>query len=306
MNTIKTYVNELHNNRKFILANLLTKKEATLPKNSTEVQNIYWDASSYDLNSSSFYNNVLNDEEQNNVLSVLSRARLEEAYHIEKCGIAFGAKMILASSSFEERKLYAHFTAEESEHLAMIESFLKDISVAGLSNSFLDYLSNLIETAPKNVLTFIIQVVLEGWGLEHYGNLAKSCNSVDLKKTLNKIVQDEASHHGSGLLLFNEEDLSDDEFQLAISAFETFLNMVKIGPFSVYQTIHEVNNDVKKDSLLFLSEIKAQEQTEVRLKLLKKLALKSGAKKIVAECEKRELFNSLNPEEMSKLYAVYL
>lgn len=305
MNTIKTYVNELHNNRKFILANLLTKKEAMLPKNAAEVKNIYWDASSYDLNLSSFYNNLL-DEEKNNALSSLSRSRLEEAYHIEKCGIAFGAKMILSSDSFEERKLYAHFTAEESEHLAMVESFLTNISKDGLANSFLDYLSNLIETAPKNVLTFIIQVVLEGWGIEHYNNLAKTCNSDDLKKSLNKIVQDEASHHGSGLLLFKEADLSKEELQMAVSAFETFLNMIKIGPFSVFQAVYQANNNLKNESLTFLKEIKADEQTTVRLRLLKKLALKSGATRIVEECDKKRLFDSLTPEEMSTLYEVYI
>lgn len=305
MNFIKTYVNELHNNRKFILSNLLNKKEAQLPKNGSAIKNIYWGADSYELNESSLYNK-LNQDQKESVLESLSRARLEEAYHIEKCGIAFGAKMILSSNSFEERKLYAHFTSEESEHLAMIESFLPNISESGVTNSFLDYLSNLIENAPKNVLTFMIQVVLEGWGIEHYNNLARACNCPDLKKSLNKIVQDEAGHHGSGLLLFNEEDLSAGELEMAINAFEIFLNMVRIGPFSVFQSVYAVNNQLKDESLLFLEEVNAKKQTESRLVLLKKLAQKSGASKIVAECDKRGIFHSLSHEEMSRIYDLYL
>ena len=299
---IKSYIFDLQNYRKPIIQNLLAKKVQDLPKKRNHDVKYYWEASDYSLNDSTAFNK-LNNVSKETVLTLLSQQRLEEAFHIEKSGIAFGAKMIAESSTYEERKLYAHFVGEESEHLSMIETYLSKVSEDVESNEFLKYLGHLIETASKPVLTFIIQVILEGWGIDHYSKMAKACVSEDLRNTLNKIVQDEAGHHGSGVMLFEENELTDEEMSVIVESFCDFLDMIRIGPAFLFKTLNQHANFSSKEEIeAFLLEVKAYEANSYRLNYIKKLAQKSGAGKIVEICENRSKFTSLSLSEMSQYY----
>lgn len=299
---IKSYIFDLQNYRKPIIQNLLAKKVQDLPKKTNQDVLYYWEANDYALNDSIAFSN-LSAEAREKILTLLSQQRLEEAFHIEKSGIAFGAKMIAESSTYEERKLYAHFVGEESEHLSMIETYLSKVSDDIDSNEFLKYLGNLIETASKPVLTFIIQVILEGWGIDHYSKMAKACLSEDLRNTLNKIVQDEAGHHGSGVMLFEEKELTSEEMNIIIESFCDFLDMIRIGPAFLFKIVNQhVKFSSREEVEAFLVEVRAYEANTYRLNYIKKLAQKSGAGKIVEICEKRSKFTSLSLSEMSHYY----
>jgi len=299
---IKSYIFDLQNYRKPIIQNIITKKIQNLPRKTNHSVSFYWEAEDYSLDQSSAFNK-LSQTQQQQILETLSEQRLEEAFHIEKSGIAFGAKMIAESTTYEERKLYAHFVGEESEHLSMIETYLSKVSEDIESNEFLHYLGHLIETASKPVLTFIIQVILEGWGIDHYSKMAKSCISKDLRETLNKIVQDEAGHHGSGVLLFEEKNLTDEEMAIIIQSFCDFLDMIRIGPAFLFKTLNQQAQLTSKEEIeKFLGEVKAHESNTYRLNYIKKLAQKSGAEKIVEICESRSKFISLSHSEMAQFY----
>lgn len=300
MNTYNVLMDSLHLNRNPILNNLLSKKESHLPKSKVIQSRIFWGLEAYKLDRSTAFMTV-DEAVQTKILKQLCQSRLEEAYHIEKAGIAFGAKMILESETFEERKLYAHFTGEESEHLSMIESYLTYISEDHLNNSFLLFLEESIKTAPKNVLVFLIQVILEGWGIEHYTELAKTCQGDDLKTALKKIVQDEAGHHGSGLVLFKEEALSEDEMKLSCSLFQAFLSMVQIGPYSLAKLAQTELDLGPVELSVFLDEIQAHQDTQKKLDSLKSLALRAGAHQSVKIMEESHYFTALPNESLVQL-----
>lgn len=289
----------LHLNRNIPLQRLLKKRESHLPK-AGSLRAYAWGAESYGLDRAQAYLEA-DQATQERILAKLTQARLEEAYHIEKAGIAFGAKMILSSETFEERKLYAHFTAEESEHLAMIESYLPFVSDAHLTNSFLLYLSEIIKTAPKNVLVFIIQVILEGWGIEHYTELANTCLDPKMQASLKKIVQDEAGHHGSGMLLFSEEKLSAEEREHTLKAFELFLSMVKAGPYALVALLKEELNLNQEQIHSTLEELNALEETQRKLKTLRGLATRSGAREITQWADRAGL-TTVTRDELLYVY----
>jgi rubrerythrin len=293
------HMDSLHLKRNDLLEGLLKKRENHLPK-AQNYKPYYWEASTYGLDRLDLFQNVPL-EIQSAILSRLSQLRLEEAYHIEKAGIAFGAKMILESQTFEERKLYAHFAAEESEHLAMIESYLDHITEDHLTNSFLLYLSDLIKNAPKEVLVFMIQVVLEGWGLEHYTELAKTCNDPSLQKTLKKIVQDEAGHHGAGMILFKESQLSAQQTQMITQALRVFLNMVRVGPYSLITTLKQYLKLDSQQVTQTLIKLQAAKETNQKLLTLRSLAIRSGANKIIQEMDNLNLYSVTE----NKLLAIY-
>ena len=300
MKTYNVLMDSLHLNRRPILNNLLLKRESHLPKSENTSARIFWGAESYQLEKSTAYKSA-SLEVQQRILSLLGQNRLEEAYHIEKAGIAFGAKMILESETFEERKLYAHFTGEESDHLSMIESYLTYVSDDHLNNSFLLFLEETIKTAPKNVLVFLIQVILEGWGIEHYSELARTCQASDLKAALKKIVQDEAGHHGSGLVLFKEEALNASEAELANSLFKSFLSMVQIGPYTLAKLAQTELNLGEVELSLFLDEIEAHKDTQKKLNSLKSLALRAGAENSVHLMDEQNFFKALPNQALVQL-----
>lgn len=297
MKQYEVHMDSLHLNRNNLLEGLLKKREVHLPK-AQNIETYYWGAESYGLDRLEFFLNAPKELQQC-ILNKLSNLRLEEAYHIEKAGIAFGAKMILESTTFEERKLYAHFTAEESEHLAMIESYLEHISDDHLSNSFLLYLSELIKSAPKEVLVFMIQVVLEGWGIEHYTELARTCKNPQLQKSLKKIVQDEAGHHGSGMLLFKQENLSLEHKKLITQTLSAFLNMVRVGPYSIITTLVQFLKCDSSQVRSALIALDAAKETNKKLQTLRSLALRSGASEIIVKMDELGLYQIQEQELLS-------
>ena len=85
----------------------------------------------------------LNEEQQRALLTSASASLLHEAYFIEKLGLAFGAKMVLLSSTTEERMLYALFCADEARHLAAVSEHIDDPESLATSNPFHALLSEV-------------------------------------------------------------------------------------------------------------------------------------------------------------------
>ena len=50
-------------------------------------------------------------------------------------------------------------------------------------------LASLIEEGDRESLVFIIQVILEGWGLTHYRSLAQGCQSEDFTEVLKALFE---------------------------------------------------------------------------------------------------------------------
>ena len=193
-----------------------------------------WDLSSYGLENVSCLHKI--SSEQSTLLHTqLARGRFLEAYHIEHAGMCFAAKMSLLAESLHEQKLFSLFAAEEATHFHFIESVIGTPQIE--KDPFIDLLHEIIRSAERRPLIFIIQVILEGWGLDHYGLMKKTCQNPDLQNYLQRILQDEAAHHGSGLSLFQEQDLTPSEFDYIQEMLVQFLNMVRIGPISVIQTL---------------------------------------------------------------------
>ncbi len=293
---------DIHLSRTSKLNKILSKRFRSVPtsENLSEISG-YWSAEVYNLNKSDIYNGLTEDQKII-VLGLLNRGRLEEAYHIEKAGVSYGAKMVIKSSTYEERQLYALFTADEARHLNIMESYLPSISDSYLENPFLEFLNCTIEEAPKEVLVFIIQVLLEGWGIKHYQSMKDTCNHSDLKNSLQFIINDEVAHHGSGVLLFKEDNLSDSSRDMICSIITDFLNMVRVGPVSILNTIESVVGELSKDDkLLFFNQIEADKSASENLDILKSMMDKSGAKVITEFCHKNNLLKALTVEEMSLL-----
>lgn len=285
---------EVHSTSSSDIANLLQRKIGEKPKPDIKELSGLWGADSYDLQSVDIFRESTLSEKKL-ILEDCARTRLEEAYHIEKSGMAFTSKMTLLADTLDERKLYCQFSADEANHLEAITAFLPNISDNYKNNPFIQLLADTINTGTRRPLIFIIQVLLEGWGIDHYQGMFNTCHSIALGEVLSKIIKDEAGHHGSGLMLFNEKELSRNEFNFIIDTLKNFFRMVQVGSVGVLDSIEKTKGHLSTSQKIgLLHQLESQESAQRKLKVLKKLMHKAESNKIIEELEKHNCFQAFD------------
>ncbi len=290
------YLEDIHTRRNIKLERILKKR---FKGEKVSTPSIFWNAKEYKLHNVELFQN-LSLLEKKFLLAELSQDRIREAYHIEKSGIAYGSKMTMLSETMDERVLYGSFTGDEARHFKLVEKYYDSSQDQDISdNSFLSFLSQMIDHAPKKALVFMIQVLLEGWGLEHYSTMANSCQHEDLKGDLKSILDDEVVHHGSGVILFEEDGLSKEERTIILSSLTLFLQMVQVGPIGVMTRLESLNKDLSQSQKRqALTEMEAVEDTQHKLNILKRLIKKAGATSIIEELDHKGYFKAFELDQM--------
>ncbi len=210
-----------------------------IKKNISPIQlESIWNASAYDLDKVDYYNS-LNEEAKTSILKDAAFDRLMEAYYIENAGMTFTAKMSLLAESQHEQILYSMFASEEARHLSFIKEILNGAEENAKAGPFIDLLKQVIASGSRQSSIFIIQVLLEGWGIDHYGLMAKNTQNRIVKDFLNQILIDEANHHNTGIALFNEKELTRSENDFIVTIMKEFLSMVAIGPSSLMDNLEK-------------------------------------------------------------------
>jgi rubrerythrin len=246
----------------------------TEPRNS-----LNWDAGYFGLDRVGIFQ-AADSIRQNAILQICNRNLLEEAYFVEKAGMGYMAKMVLIAETLEERMLYALFSADEARHLTQIREFLTE-EPGNTSDPFFRLLAELAEGDDRSVLLFVIQVVLEGWGLSHYRSLAKDCQNPELAATLTNFLQEESKHHAAGVTLFGSLQLSVVSSQIMVEILAQFLQMVQVGPQGVVNAIDNCVGLTAGQRVQIFEELDTQMHSGTRLKLLQGLMQTSGGGSIV-------------------------
>jgi len=260
----------------------------------THAPHAHWSAEYFKLVDVGLFRGATNEQKWK-ILDLCGRGLLEEAYFIEKSGIAFAAQMILLSESIEERMLYAVFAAEEARHFDSLRPFVEAPPDAP-SGPFLALLKDVIECGDRAALQFIVQVILEGWGLSHYRTLRDGCGTPALYHRLDAILHDEAAHHGSGKVLFGEANVSEGTLEYIEVVLAAMLAMVRAGPVAVVAAIDETLGGVSPSQRSeVLRELGRAEHARNRLEHLKQLVRFETVRSVVERLESKGLFAA--PEE---------
>ena len=226
-----------------------------------------WNAEHFSLERVQIFQDAT-EEEQQGILAIANRALLEEAYFIEQAGVGYMAKMVLMAETQEERMLYGLFAADEAQHLAQIRQFLPDAPQA-THDPFLQLLAELVESDDRAVMLFVLQVVLEGWGLSHYRSLAGDCQQPLLQQCLKGFIDAESRHHGAGLALFQRSHLSPSQQNLIQDVLRQFLQMIQVGPQRVLSAIAQVKGHLSQvQKVQILTELDTLAHSGTRLKTL--------------------------------------
>jgi hypothetical protein len=280
-----------------VLSSALKSRLGDDPISSEFMSNSYWDAAHFGLEKVQIFQDS-SQQEQAEILRRCSGGLIEEAYFIEKAGVGYMAKMVLLAETTEERMLYALFSSDEVAHLAQISRFLPEKGLVGTDDPFLRFLADLVETQDKTVLLFVLQVVLEGWGLSHYRNLAKDCVNPQMAALFEGFLQDESRHHGTGVTLFNQMFVSPVSRATIIETLALFLQMVRVGPQSVVAAIEQVKGHLsRQQKLSIFEELDTLTHSGTRLNLLRSLMRGEAAGIIVQELEDRGAFQPFPAEK---------
>lgn len=276
-----------------ILSSALEKTNEYSPNKSTSLIN-YWDANYFNLDKVQIFQDST-PAEQSSILQLCNLEILQEAYFIEKAGMGYMAKMILLAETTQERMLYGLFAADEVTHFSQINSFLP---IPKLNNNpFLALLENVVESDDKIVLLFVLQVVLEGWGLTHYRSIASCCQNPQLKSILQGFLQDESRHHATGVTLFENKSLSKSS-QDIVEILVMFLQMVQVGPQSVVKAVEQVKGYLsKQEKIHIFAQLDTENHSGSRLKLLRNLIDFPNSKNIVENLEMKGSFQPLKPSQ---------
>jgi hypothetical protein len=249
----------------------LMHADSALPSCSPFDYSTLWSTQWWGLDASAVFAKF-SSEQQAKVLSECNQSLLREAYFIEKSGLAYSAKMILMAKDTDEAQLFAFIGADEAKHLAWIEPYVQAAHKQMPRGHFLAFLSSLIEEYPPRLLVYLVQVILEGWGLDHYNRLAKSCSHPDLAAIFASILKDEALHHRSGVVLFDACQLSSRDLSMIEDALQQYTMMVRVGPQSALAIVNEVACGLTETELQeVLIALRHEEETLRKLKLLRTL-----------------------------------
>ncbi len=227
--------------------NSAIKSRTDLQVTNDKSSQAFWTAGHFLLDQVSIFREA-SEAERQLILNGCGRNILAESYYIEKCGMYFSAKMSLLAKSAQERMLYSMFASDEAVHFNWITNFISPEAVSGfLQNPFIKLLEELLQKEERATLAYLVQVVLEGWGIHHYHQLAKDCVDANLKKVFEAILKDEARHHASGLIMFNEQNLTDKQIKNIVAILIRFFRLIQVGPQMIVSQIEQVKGRLSRE-----------------------------------------------------------
>jgi rubrerythrin len=266
-----------------VLHSALKGRAADPPSTATRRES-YWPAAHFGLDRVTAYREA-GGEEQASILAGCSRDLLAESYFIEKSGMYFAAKMALLARSAQERMLYSLFAADEAAHFSWIAGYAAGESVAAYHDRpFIRLLDEILQSADKPLLTCVVQVVLEGWGISHYHALMRDCLDGGLRATFEKIIKDEARHHASGVILLDEQPPAAAQRAAIIEALRRLLLLVQVGPQSVVAQIERVKgrlSSARRERAF--AELDCERETAKKLETLKTLIRQAASAGMILE-----------------------
>lgn len=253
-------------------------------------EEIYWNADHYRLSHSSYFQS-LSESAKHDILKSLNHKSLSLSYYIEKFGLNYGAKMILGATSTEEKSLYALFSADEVKHRMSLERFFQHEVISHIDfHPLLRSLELCLSEGSKSSTVFTIQVVLEGFGLFHYGNLKESCQNEALKEAFASILKDEVLHHGMGVTMMQRMELDKETKAQVVELTSRFVRSL-IEAEWVLHTLKEFSGGLThQQEKKFKEDINWSQQIQTRVEKIKTLIAKVGYKGLVQELEEKNIF----------------
>jgi hypothetical protein len=170
-------------------------------------------------------------------------------------------------------------------------------------NPFLQVIANIVKEGDQRTLVFLIQILLEGFGIIHYSSLAQNSNDENLKNAFNKILADEANHHGSGQIIF-KNILLEEKSKIDIMNFsQQMLGLFKFWAHPILGAFHQSLGDLSRDEATkILEDIKFTEQSLHKMNFFKTEFKHQSLDDILFSLEEKKLFSPVSIKECVDMY----
>ena len=155
-----------------------------------------------------------------------------------------------------------------------------------------------IERGDRNSLVFVIQVILEGWGITHYKRMLDGSTCSRFQDVLQAILNDEARHHGSGIVLCRTRKMSTKSRKYTTDSMKGFLDMVRLGPQTVLGKLDQILGLTRQQKIKVYHELNGHDDTHNKLKILKDLMGQDGYEEIQSDLEEKGYYCPYAPEDI--------
>lgn len=265
-------------------------------------QQLAWPVALFTLHQSALYQS-LNQELQNNIAKTCNDFVLTESYFIEKAGLAYCAKMITLGETTEIRQMYGLIASDEAVHLSWLAPYLTHEQRVSPQGKFIQHISSMIEACDANTLYFLIQTVLEGWGITYYKTLGKTCQWDSLRKTLLDIVKDEAIHHNTGVALFDPKRLTPQGHALIFDGMKRYADILRVGAHNIVACCEQHLGELSLQELTELfGALEAEQSSAIKLNILKSIMCQPVTEATLTTLEEQGYFTPYSPAECAKIY----
>jgi hypothetical protein len=154
----------------------------------------------------------------------------------------------------------------------------------------LNPLASAIKDGEKNTCLYIIQVLLEGFGMAHYGGLRQDCLYAPLQSAYDRILKDEARHHGTGIILSKQNALNAIEKDQIFEYTREFILSLQSAQW-ILSTIEEVGGELStNEKKQFYNETSQEQVLSGRLVKLREMLQKVDDYDLVSRLDKDHVF----------------
>ena len=259
-----------------------------------------WDARFFGLDRVACFR-AANASQRREVLERCADALLNESWFIEQSGITYCARMTLAAQSPEEQRLYAMIGGDEAAHALWLSPWIRVDKAR--QDPFNVFISSLSQGGAQQPLAYLLQVVLEGYGITHYRALAQHCRDDALTATFTRMARDEALHHGSGLALFDAPRLTAADMCYVFDSINVFLNMLRNGPQAVVAALDCVIGLPREAAAQqVFDELHAPTASARKLAQLRRLMEQPGMQTLVDAAARGGLFEPCSAAQCAQIY----
>lgn len=261
-----------------------------------------WPAALYSLPQSALFESLAESKQQA-IVKTCNDFVLTESYFIEKAGLAYCAKMITLGETTEIRQMYGLIASDEAVHLSWLAPYLTKTQRVTPQGQFIQHISNMIEHCDVNTLYFLIQTVLEGWGIAYYKTLGKTCQWQSLKTTLLDIVKDEAIHHNTGVALFKPERINQHAELSIVDGMKSYFDILRVGAQNIVACCeHELGPLSFAELTALFAALEAEKSASIKLQILKNIMQQPATLPWLATLELQGYFEPYTPEQCAQIY----
>jgi hypothetical protein len=143
-------------------------------------------------------------------------------------------------------------------------------------------LNSILRDGSKATCMSIFQVLLEGYGLVFYSQLRDLCLDAEFKLVLQRIVKDEAVHHGSGNPLLSSLEATDQDRAMIENYLSATLAIFQYWPMPLLTAFESVcgplDNQTKAQVLV---QMDYQSKTKEKFGYIRKLLAGSFVEQVL-------------------------